>query len=1767
MGYNLFLNLFQGREGVFAKQLTGGKAYSPVRPERQIEINDIIRHMKGGEAYGIYPIRHDNMVKLVCFDIDLPKNYAELNEEDLVIDKRPLLSQVKSVYTTIIDVLKSHSFDKKSILIEDTGGRGYHVWLFFESPISAVDARKFAHFILARAKVQCELFPKQDSAPEGGYGNLIKLPLGLHKKYNNYSKFIKVTEKEILPIKDPLIYLKKIVPIPQAIIYKINKEEEEQNRSSEKQPTKPLVTPSKEVIGEIITKPLLGDLIGKCKALFKLKDKAITNHHLKHEERLALAYIMINTKDGEEELHQILSNCSDYDINHTQKEIDYLKARGMRPITCRRLIEQDICDKFCRSEIIWQHMDADNPEPSPIRFAKWHIGTEPECIYETEIPKFLNAYTKSNLYRSWEQVKEYSKISEAFFDMQAYEYFEEHLEENIETLRFELRNHIYSPQPYRLYKVPKKRKGDDFEYRCMAFVHPRDYIVIQAIVNVIGPIFEKTFPNTSCLSYRLDIEGKTGNSIFYNWQFAWRNRKERVTSFLHQPENFYYIKTDILHFYDEINRARLYNLILEKIGKSEEICSIIKSFLDNPYIDDINGEESSPTLISKGIPQGPAFSAFFANIYLNELDHLIEKNSYDYVRYVDDMVILSENKNQAEKIKKILEDYLTSIELELNPDKTDPPCSVLKKEPLLDFLGEMKYGMAGLFIQKPYSEQLISPQFLKIKLDELFGIDRLTDYDLEEIAKHLSYYLRMQEKIEIKLNNLVINLSMKILKEYALKPHHLVIVLQVLIKNKIDLTNSIIKHKSPYIKTVLCLLMLTTFRDIPHWFEILLEDFIKDRSSYILRGTAYLVISKFSKLKDLQEILKVLSRERSLYVIEKSLTYLVAVKSDEVKSDESKMFFLELAEKYFNSIFNAIINATIKIGDQNLARLIKNKIKRIDKINVKEYYIFLEFIFIMCPEDFEESLIMSFSSKEALLIRQLIISALNKIEKEVIKRGELLLAYQLVMEDSINKLKSDWLRNTLQEAVQEWKIDELSQSSIVYNWLSKGDQAKKYEKIQDLSSKEHKRQGGYKSWIMKDQTTNKNFILEAVEEEILEESKFFRGKIAKEDIKYIKGELEARKLSSLSDFSISVEGGKKYYWFKYIIPDDYDILCNVVNRRKVNKKFDELEILNIIITLFRQVELIKECIGVEPVINSYTVILGSGNQVQLVNLFFGIPRKLYVSIERNSIVDTSTTTNAFFNALLSCELISSECPIKIYNELKSKVDQSHYISDYLLKPTTSLHFAWILDRLGNPTYPQNRYDKLSTLEKDIDCFRKFKNYFQNQKLVNLPPEKKYWAEVLDVLNLRIARFLKLPYKGDDSIHERAHEVFNTAVYSLDRGLKNIQGNFKSRFSETSKSLVSGIGIKSILHESGYKCGLFATGLLKKFISISKATQWHMTTLVPYIIFYIPLKIELIAIAMAIGLFEIHDKDDIKTHMLDLMSIQSLPNKKPINEVIEDSMIAPNITKIIDLMNLFINKHFQDAIRINGSDLCQLILLVFILLEKHKELWEKWHKSMGLSSRSNLNKAISCLECICRNNIEIERLLNKFLSEPLKEISEENNNLINMYNLCLQDIFKFRRIMKISRKRTFIEMNYHPSFEKNVAIVIRYNRKIKKLPYELIIPFPRYYKMIWKNEAITVDFTKAEKNNIIKSLSLTPSRLKEIIGWKYENLFKKLWAKIRKCSKKNLWKFIAFVLLGISLFLFFSKQEAVGGGIFLTFSAGLFAPWIYEIYEKMHKAEE
>lgn len=119
--------------------------------------------------------------------------------------------------------------------------------------------------------------------------------------------------------------------------------------------------------------------------------------------------------------------------------------------------------------------------------------------------------------------------------------------------------------------------------------------------------------------------------------------------------NMYILKCDISKFFYSIEKEKLYELISRKV-KNKEFLKLTRMLI---YHND------SPV----GIPIGNYTSQYFANIYLNVLDHYVKEELHVkyYVRYMDDFVLLLNSKEEAklilQKIKKFLEE---NLKLKLN---------------------------------------------------------------------------------------------------------------------------------------------------------------------------------------------------------------------------------------------------------------------------------------------------------------------------------------------------------------------------------------------------------------------------------------------------------------------------------------------------------------------------------------------------------------------------------------------------------------------------------------------------------------------------------------------------------------------------------------------------------------------------------------------------------------------------------------------------------------------------------------------------------------------------------------------------------------------------------------------------------------------------------------------------------------------------------------------------------------------------------------------
>lgn len=170
------IELFVHRTDVFSTQQKSG-AYFPIR--RPITKEDIEKHLSGEITIGVYCLDTDNTVKWACVDIDGDKSITP--EEN----KRLMFPEANVVYNTFKDFPR---------MLEFSGRKGYHIWIFFKPRVTADYAQKLVRARLNRVELNHhEVFPKQTELNESRkYGNLVKLPLALHKKTGLRSEIIKM---------------------------------------------------------------------------------------------------------------------------------------------------------------------------------------------------------------------------------------------------------------------------------------------------------------------------------------------------------------------------------------------------------------------------------------------------------------------------------------------------------------------------------------------------------------------------------------------------------------------------------------------------------------------------------------------------------------------------------------------------------------------------------------------------------------------------------------------------------------------------------------------------------------------------------------------------------------------------------------------------------------------------------------------------------------------------------------------------------------------------------------------------------------------------------------------------------------------------------------------------------------------------------------------------------------------------------------------------------------------------------------------------------------------------------------------------------------------------------------------------------------------------------------------------------------------------------------------------------------------------------------
>jgi hypothetical protein len=192
-----YMGLFSGREDCFARQWAnraeGKSGYVPER--RPFGPAELEEHLAGRKTYGIYLLQSDARVRTAVLDADLA---AKFRQPKLTADdRRAVLRERHYMMRRIIEASQPAGARP---LVEFSGGKGFHFWYFFDPPVAAGDARRFLDRVRGAVAgdlqaFDIEVFPKQDALSGKGLGNLVKLPLGLHRLTGKPSFFIECADR------------------------------------------------------------------------------------------------------------------------------------------------------------------------------------------------------------------------------------------------------------------------------------------------------------------------------------------------------------------------------------------------------------------------------------------------------------------------------------------------------------------------------------------------------------------------------------------------------------------------------------------------------------------------------------------------------------------------------------------------------------------------------------------------------------------------------------------------------------------------------------------------------------------------------------------------------------------------------------------------------------------------------------------------------------------------------------------------------------------------------------------------------------------------------------------------------------------------------------------------------------------------------------------------------------------------------------------------------------------------------------------------------------------------------------------------------------------------------------------------------------------------------------------------------------------------------------------------------------------------------------
>lgn len=286
-------------------------------------------------------------------------------------------------------------------------------------------------------------------------------------------------------------------------------------------------------------------------------------------------------------------------------------------------------------------------------------------FYKLRKDELDKIFSKKNICDIWRKIVRNQLRKADILDIFDYYDFNYNIEARATLLRINLLNGTYQPSLPLIYRCEKKLGV----CRHIILPQPIDALVLQVITEAIRKeIIEEQPSKNSYYSQDKHNVSKPHEIEEYglNWRQLWKTMQRKIYKFHAEKELL--IVTDLSNYYDSIEILELRKRITSHVKNKEVLIDIL--FL---IIEKISWLPDYLPYIGRGLPTSNLEGIrLLAHCFLFEVDSILKnKTSDSFTRWMDDMVIGANNRNEAIEIISSISDVLKSRGLALNLSKTD----------------------------------------------------------------------------------------------------------------------------------------------------------------------------------------------------------------------------------------------------------------------------------------------------------------------------------------------------------------------------------------------------------------------------------------------------------------------------------------------------------------------------------------------------------------------------------------------------------------------------------------------------------------------------------------------------------------------------------------------------------------------------------------------------------------------------------------------------------------------------------------------------------------------------------------------------------------------------------------------------------------------------------------------------------------------------------------------------------------------------------------